>query len=184
MCIVIKKLLIFLFFNTNVIAYCKDWIIAMSNNTHVIDHPHQDEESDGTESFYSYVKDDSLNTDVAEDLLIDTSAKRRKIRKKGQSSKEQKNNRREANRQSAQRSRKRQKILEISLEERIAKLQGDKSNLETRFKNGIKEIFKLWPLPDRIPEEFSSLGPLLNLIDQVSLYYECIILLAKIFLLA
>ena len=161
-----RKIVHFITFNAHKIADCKSWMIAMSNETHEDDRPH--EESDGTESSYSSAPDDSLPIDVAEALLINKSTKNRKTRKNIESDNEKKSQRRESNRLSANRSRLRQKVLETSLEEQIVKLQLDKSNLETRFKNGIKEIFKLWPLPDHVPEEFSSLGLLLSLVDKVS----------------
>ena len=127
-----------------------------------------DKISNASDSNESYGTDD----DVAS--LIDKPAKKRETKKKtnAESKDEQRSLRKESNRLSAHRSRQRQKMLEDSLQNQLDNLRLDKSDLETRFKNAVKKIFRFWPLPDNIPEEFSSLKLLLDLIDQVSSCYE------------
>jgi len=135
----------------------------MSDILHKIDEVH--DEIDEDEISDSFAEDDSSDTDH-DKVPLTTPALKRKFKYNKVGDAQHKHQRKESNRLSAQRSRQRQKILEVTLQEQMSKLKLDKTNLDTRFKNSVKEIFKLWPLPDQIPDEFSSLGLLLNLIDK------------------
>ena len=88
---------------------------------------------------------------------------------KSKTTNEQMMRRKESNRISAKRSRDKQKVLVSSLQEKICNIKSVKAYLEKRGTNAIKEILKRWPLPTQIPDEFSSIEPLLHLIQQVSL---------------